>query len=105
MFPKEGFRKIMEMILIDHGFEFPITFVMIGVNGAFLIARFEMIGQEFKEKVLTGKAKNLRFPINTMFVDAKGRAAHVSFERSGEYGKLMHCLGQSEPSSIGWPRA
>lgn len=105
MFPEEGFKKIVEMILIDHQFEFPITFVMIGVNGSILAARFEMAKGEFKTNILTGKPKHLRFPINTMFVDAKGKAAHVCFERSGQYGNLTRCLGQPEMPPIGWPKA
>lgn len=91
--------------MVDHKFEFPITFVMIGINRAIMAARFEMINGKLKINILNGKAKNLRFPINTMFVDAKGKAAHVCFERSGQHGDLTRCLGQIEAAPIGWPRA
>ena len=90
VFPEEGFKKIFEMMFIEHDFKLPMSWVLIGVNGAFLTGRFELsiIGKKFKCIVLNGKANRLRFPINAMFVDAKGKAAHVSFLRTGETGEI-----------------
>jgi hypothetical protein len=91
MFPEESFRKIFQTILVDHNFKFPIHYVMIGINGAFLNGRFELApAKKFSSILLNGKAKNLRFPINTMFVDSKGDAAHVLFKKTLKSGELNH---------------
>lgn len=105
MFSEETFKKIMEAILIDCRFKFPITFVMIGVNGAIMAARFKMAGDKLKTDVLYGRAKNLRFPINVMFADAEGKAAHVLFKNPKEDGDLKRLFNLSETPPIGWPKA
>lgn len=105
MFPQESFRKIVDIILIDYKFEFPTTLAMIGVNGAYMVARFELSGTAVKTIALTGKAKNLRFPINTMFVDARGKAAHVLFKKSVKDGDLTLYDVWPETPPVGWPKA
>lgn len=103
---EKGIKKAIELMFFEYGFEFPLSWVLIGVNGAFLTGRFESPNRkEFKYTVLNGKANRLRFPINAMFVDAKGKAAHISFERSGAPGPLTRCAGQAETPPINWPKA
>lgn len=105
MFSEESF-KIIGAMFIEYNFQWPISWAMIGVNGAFLTGRFELsiIGKKFKSTVLSGKAKKLRFPINAMFVDAKGKAAHVAFLRTGEVGETTP-FNISKTPSISWPKA
>lgn len=100
------------LALFEHNFEFPVILVMIGVNGAHLIAKFELSSvngkltttSEFKQTVLTGEAKNLRFPINTMFVDAKGMAAHVCCKRPDKWGDLTFFPGDPNAPAVPWEK-
>jgi hypothetical protein len=86
MVRRESIQKIFRMILIDYNFELPITWVWIGVNGAFLTGRIERSrwSEELGSVVLSGNPKKIRFPVNAMLVDAKGQAAHVLFKETGE---------------------
>lgn len=101
------------LALFEHNFEFPVILVMIGVNGAYLAAKFELssVGgkltttTEFKQTVLTGEAKNLRFPINTMFVDAKGMAAHVCAKTPDKWGELTFFPGESDVPPATWEKS
>jgi hypothetical protein len=101
---QEGIQKIFKMILVDYKFELPVSWVWIGVNGAFLTGRIEFSkrDKELKSIILSGKAKKLRFPVNVMLVDAKGDAAHVLFRGSGEVDKVTRCR-VDEPSPVGPP--
>ncbi len=108
MFTEENLKKIFLTILFDFYFQFPISWVWIGVNGAFLTGRFELSKtKEFKSIVLSGKAKKLRFPINAMLVDAKGEAAHVLLKRSGEVDKVTRCRVDEAPpiAPLNWSKA
>ncbi|MBM4277276.1 MAG: hypothetical protein FJ130_05240 [Deltaproteobacteria bacterium] len=93
MFSDEGIRKAFEKIFLGYGFEFPMSFVLVGINGTFLTGRFEVsfITKKFRTTVVSGKANKLRFPINAMIVDAKGKVAHIEFVRKG---------GQDENTNI-----
>lgn len=51
--------------------------------GLFLNLKFDP-----KCVILGGRGKDLRFPINCMFVDGKGDAAHVVFRMSGEPSEI-----------------
>ena len=83
MFKPEQFQRIAEEIFLRHNFELPITWVMVGVNGAIFAGRFELsVLKKFKVIVLTGEAKKLRFPINMLVVDKTGKAGYVFFKRS-----------------------
>lgn len=84
-FSEEGIKKAVEIMFIDYGFELPMSWAMIGINGTFLIGRIELsiISKKIKVTVIHGKANRLRFPINAMFVDAKGKVAQVTFKRTG----------------------
>lgn len=84
MFKQAQFQMLAEEIFLKHHFELPVSFAMIGVNGAFLTGRFELsfFQTKFRAILLSGKAKDLRFPINMLLVDKTGKAAHTSFERS-----------------------
>jgi len=86
MFKPEQFQKIAEEIILKHRFEFPISWVMIGVNGAFLTGRWELSipQKQFRSLTLSGKAKKLRRPINMMLVDRIGKAFHVLFKKGDE---------------------
>jgi hypothetical protein len=98
MFTEESLRKIFETILIKYNFQFPISWVWIGINGAFLTGRFEFSKNEkFKSIILNGKAKKLRFPINAMLVDARGEAAHVLLKRFGEVDMVTRCKIDDPP--------
>jgi hypothetical protein len=108
-------KKIVEAIFLDHKFEFPITVALIGVRG-YLVAKFELdmtsdkskTTATFKSTILAGKAKDLRFPINLIFADSVGRAAHICFKRPDEFGDLMFFPVESKmPSmdSVNWSKA
>ena len=108
MFTQESVQRALEIILIDYNFQFPIHWVWVGINGAFLIGRFEIqkSGEKLKSILLTGKPKKLRFPVNIMLVDARGEAAHILLH-SDNFGKVIRCR-VDEPSPIAplnWPRA
>ncbi len=82
MFKLEQFKMIGDEIFLKHHFEFPVTWVMVGVNGALFAGRSELsIQKEVRTIILTGKAKKLRFPVNMMLVDRTGKAAHVLFKK------------------------
>ncbi len=109
MFTEESLKKVFLTILIDFNFQFPISWVWIGVNGAFLTGRFEFSKNEkkFKSIILNGKAKKLRFPVNAMPVDARGEAVHVFFKRFGEVNKVARCRVDDPPpiGPLNWPEA
>ena len=86
MFKPEQIQKIVEEIFLQHHFEFPISWVMVGVNGAFFTGRWEFSIPQNKLKsfTLSGKAKKLKRPINMMLVDRTGKAFHVLFKKSDE---------------------
>lgn len=91
MFLEEGMKKMFEIIFIDYGFKLPTSWVLIGINGTFLTGRVELsiIGKKIKTTVINGKANRLRFPINAMFVDAKGKVAQITFLRTGNKDEAM----------------
>lgn len=93
MFKGETLQKIFKMIFLEYNFQVPISWVWIGVNGAFFTGRIELSksGKEAKSIILSGKAKKLRFPINVMLVDSKGEAAHILFKGPGEDDVLTRC--------------
>jgi hypothetical protein len=89
MFSEESIRKVFEIMLVQYQFELPMSWAIIGVNGTFLTGKFEAsITGQFRSTVLSGKANRLRFPINCLFVDRKGKAALVAFSKSSEIGKV-----------------
>jgi len=93
MFSDEGIKKAIETLVFKHEFEFPFSFVLIGVNGTFLTARLEssiVDGPRFT--VHEGEANKLRFPINCLIVDRKGKAAHVAFLMTGEENKVTDMI-------------
>jgi hypothetical protein len=93
MFPEENLRKVFEIIILEHGFEFPLSWVMVGINGTFLTGRFEiLIIGKVKSTIINGKANKLRFPINCMIVDRRGKAAHIVFSRTDEAGEITPCF-------------
>ena len=85
MFKTDDLEKAICKLFVDYDFQFPIHLVMIGINGAFLNVKLNLSKTgAFSHIILTGRARDLRFPINSMFVDAKGDAAHILFKGSGE---------------------
>ncbi len=80
-------QRIVEEILLKHHFEFPVYWVMVGVNGALFAGKFEIsisgngssCGATFRTVTVSGKVKNLHFPINMMLVDKTGKSALTSF--------------------------
>lgn len=111
MSPKIELEKIVGTIFLDRKFEFPVTLAMIGIRGH-IVARFEMrtaseknkTTMKFESTILAGKAKDLRFPTNVMFVDSAGRAAHVCIKRPDEGGSLTFLPIESEAPPISWPK-
>ncbi len=111
MSPKIELEKIVGAIFLDRKFEFPVTLVMIGVKG-YMVARFELatasekskVTTKFESTVLAGRAKDLRFPINVMFVDSLGRAAHIYIKRPDELGSLTFLPIEIEARPISWPK-
>ena len=83
----EEFEEVIENLL-DKGFEAPLYFCAIAVNGSMDIGRFERIGDStdlrpnFLAQHATGDLHAL--PIHLLFVDSKGHAARVVIEGSGE---------------------
>lgn len=66
--------------LLDKGFQLPIYWVAVGINGSILAAQYEASG----DKDLTCNfliehcpSGTVQFPINMMFVDSQGQAARV----------------------------
>ena len=116
MIPEKEISKII-LALFEKKFEFPMTLVMIGINGSHLVAKFEMltiteknvVTTKFKNSVLSGKAENLRFPINAMFVDARGIAAHILIKNADKLGDLTFLSGEIDvlpvPLVEPYPRA
>jgi hypothetical protein len=93
MWPEEGIKKAFETMVFKHEFECPLSVAMIGVNGAFLTARFKMsMVDGFQSIVLDGKASKLRFPINCLIVDQKGKAAHIAFSMIGEEKEVSEVI-------------
>ena len=109
MFTKESMQKIFKKILIDYNFQPPISWVWIGVNGAFMTGRIEFSkgSKEFKSILLSGKPKKLRFPVNVMLVDSRGEAAHVLFKGTGEAKDEVNRCRVDEPPGLisNWPKA
>ena len=90
MINKETFIEVFKIILIDYDFRLPISWVWIGVNGAFMTGRIEISkgSKELRSVTLSGNPKKLRFPVNVMFVDATGNAAHVLFKGPGQANEV-----------------
>ena len=88
MFPEEGVKKALETMLFKHEFELPFTFVLIGVNGTFVTGRIEASIIDGPQITVQGEATKLRFPINLMICDSKGKAGHVAFSMTGEEKKV-----------------
>jgi hypothetical protein len=84
MFPEDSIKKVLETMLFKHEFELPFSFVLIGVNGAFLTGRIGASIIDGPQITIEGEASKLRFPINLMIVDKKGKAGHVAFSMTGE---------------------
>ncbi|MFB3887619.1 MAG: hypothetical protein ACE144_20565 [Thermodesulfobacteriota bacterium] len=111
MAPKIELQEIVGMIFKDNEQEFPVTLVMVGIRG-YLVAKFEMRTASEKNKttikfestVLAGKAKDLRFPINVMFVDSAGKAAHVFIETADKAGSLTFLSSKFEAPLTPWPK-
>lgn len=107
MYTRESFHKVFDKIFLDYNFQFPLSWVWISVNGAFLTGRFERSNSDkkFESILLTGKVKKIIFPINAMIVDANGAAAHVLLKKNGEIGEVTRCRSdQPMPATpLGWP--
>jgi hypothetical protein len=108
MFTKENIHEILKKILIDYKFQLPIAWVWVGVNGVFLTGRIEVSkgSKEFRSVTLSGNPKKLRFPVNVMFVDSRGQAAHVLSRGAGEGDDELNRLRVDEPPPAGplaWP--
>jgi hypothetical protein len=84
MFSEDSIKKVLETMLFKYEFELPFSFVLIGVNGAFLTGRIEASIIDGAQITVEGEANKLRFPINLMIVDQKGKAGHVAFLMTGE---------------------
>ncbi len=98
MFKPEQLVGVFKEIVLEHKFEFPIHWVMVGAGGVFLTGKltFSILRLKLDFSILSGRAKDLRFPINMMLVDKTGKAAHVLFKRAGEAHELNR-LGVDEP--------
>jgi hypothetical protein len=74
--------------LLDEGWELPIHFAMISVNGCIMAGSYEMQNDDtILPKVVTHHAPQPGFilPVNLMFVDSKtGEAVRMIFERDAE---------------------
>jgi hypothetical protein len=84
MFAEEDIKKALGTMLFKHEFELPFSFVLIGVNGTFVTGRIEPSIVDGPQVIVAGEASKLRFPINLMIVDQKGKAGHVAFSMTGE---------------------
>ena len=113
VFRKENVEKSVQecfkKILTEYNLQFPLSWVWIGVNGAFLTGRFELSRSDVKLKSihLSGKAEKLRPPVNAMIVDARGYAVHIFFGSSGEVSKMTYlCVDEPPPiAPLNWPKA
>jgi len=92
----EQFQQMAEEVILKRAFEFPVHWVMIGVNGVFIIGEWATadLGADLKTIVLSGEPRKLEFPVTITFVDRTGRAAHFSFEKP-DGPVLTHQTGQA----------
>jgi hypothetical protein len=83
----EEFEEVIQN-LIDKGFQAPLYFCAIAVNGSMDIGSFERIGDttDLRPNFLAqhSTADLHALPIHLMFVDPKGRVARVVIQGSGE---------------------
>ena len=72
--------------LLEKGFEPPYYFVSVSDNGGMMFAKMspnevDTLDAEFLSEFIPENG-NFTLPINMMFVDRSGKAAHVMFEKS-----------------------
>lgn len=84
-FKEKEIRRIEDMMFIDRGFQFPLSFCLIGSNGLFLTGKLNM-RKDGKTELgeLRGRPHRLSFPINALFVDTCGKGAHIMFGNNHE---------------------
>lgn len=71
--------------LAEAGFKFPIQFVTVGLNGAVLCGAYNLNEEGLAIPTFTAQhlpGERMTLPINIMFIDAKGQAAHFSVTRA-----------------------
>lgn len=85
MFSEESTKQAVQAMILDYGFKFPMSLVLIGANGTFLTGKLELsfITKKLKTTLVSGGANKLRFPINATFVDAGGKVAQITFKKAG----------------------
>lgn len=88
MFKTDDLTEVIVSLFVKYNFQYPLHLVMVGINEAFVNLKFNP-----NCVILAGRAKDLRFPINCMFVDGKGDAAHVLFKMSGEPSEITPWYG------------
>ena len=99
MVSKESMVEIFKKILIEYKFQPPISWVWIGVNGAFMTGRIAISkgSKELGSVTLSGNPEKIKFPVTVMLVDAKGDAVHVLFKGPGQVDKVKSLLGDDPP--------
>ncbi|MFB3886041.1 MAG: hypothetical protein ACE144_12495 [Thermodesulfobacteriota bacterium] len=103
MFNEKSLEVIFKRLLLEHSFQFPLTWAWIGANGGVLAGRFEWsVGKGLETIILSGKPKTLRYPVNAMIVDRRGVAAHILFKGPEEISKATLC--RADEPSIPWPK-
>jgi hypothetical protein len=86
MTPDDVQASCLEMInrLLVEGFERPIYFSAIAIDGLTTVGSSESVTGSVPVRVATSSAINLYLPpIHFLFVDPKGRVAHGVIEASG----------------------
>ena len=109
MLKSEDVLKVIMKMLVEYNFQFPLSWVFIGVNGSFWTGRFEFggIGTKFKYIPLSGEEQELKPPINGMVIDSRGDAMHFSVKGSGEVSDptLLRLTKPLAIAPLNWPKA
>ena len=93
----QGFERLAEGLgnalaeLIQRGFEPPFFVAIVAVNGSASFFKYELDGDEFSAECLAEHAEppGFKTPINLMYVDSRGEAAHVVIKGPGATPEIL----------------
>ena len=109
MLKNENVLKVIMKMLVEYKFQFPLSWVFIGINGSFWSGRFEFeVGENKIKHIPIGNQYSILMPpINGMVVDLRGDAMHFSIKGSGEVSHPTICrISESIPiESLNLPKA
>jgi hypothetical protein len=93
--------EIFVNLIVIQDFQSPITWVMVGSNGAVLrgVWKFSLdpeadLSERSNLTVLAGRARDLRFPINLFVTERGGRTVNILFEKERKDKPVLQEVGQ-----------